>query len=70
MINWIVSFETFTKETMQVYRLRENWIVCFQPIKFKKINDQPIRAKQASASAGWCDMTRQWHHAVESIFRH
>ena len=31
--------------------------------------DQPIRAKQASASALWCDMTPQSHRAVKSIFR-
>ena len=48
MINWIVSFETFTMETWQVSRLRKNWKVCFQPIKLKKIMDQPIRAKQTS----------------------
>ena len=46
-----------------------NWIVCFQPIKFEKISDQPIRTKQASAYAGWRDMTRKLHRAVESIFR-
>ena len=38
-------------KTTQVSRLRENWIVCFQPIKFEKIMDQPIKAKQVSASA-------------------
>ena len=48
MINWIVSFETFTMETSQVSRLRKNWKVCLQPIKLKKIMDQPIRAKQTS----------------------
>ena len=31
--------------------------------------DQPIRAKQAPASALWRDMTRQLHRDVESIFR-
>ena len=44
-------------ESMQVSRLRKNWIVCIQPIKFEKISDQPIRAKQASVYAGWRDMT-------------
>ena len=24
-------------------RLKKNWLVCFQPIKFEKIVDQPIR---------------------------
>ena len=57
MINCIVLFETFTVESMQVSRLRKNWIVCIQPIKFEKISDQPIRAKQASAYARWRDMT-------------
>ena len=42
-------------ETTQVSRLRKNWIVCFQPINFEKISDQPIRAKHASAYAGWRD---------------
>ena len=56
-------------DTTQVSRLRRNWIVCFQPIKFEKISGQPIREKQASASAGWRDMTRQLHRAVEFIFR-
>ena len=69
MINWIVSFETFAMEATKVSRLRKNWIICFQPIKFEKISDQPIIAKQASAYAGWRDMTRQSHGAVESIFR-
>ena len=64
MINRIVSFETLTMETSQVSRLRKNWIVCFQPIKFEKISDQPIRTY-----AGWRDMTPQLHRAVESIFR-
>ena len=46
-------------ETTQVSRLRKNWKVCFEPIKFEKNMDQPTRAKQASASALWRDMTRQ-----------
>ena len=65
----MVSFETFIMETTQVSRLRKNWIVCFQPIKFEKLINQPIRAMQAFACAGWRDMTRQSHHAVKSIFR-
>ena len=56
MINWIVSFETFTIDTTQVSRLRKNRIVCFQPIKFEKIMDQPIRAKQMSVLAPWHDV--------------
>ena len=52
-------------ETTQASRLRKNWIVCFQPIKFEKIMDQSIRDKQAAASALWRNMTRQSHPAVE-----
>ena len=32
--------------TIQVSRLRKNWIVCLQPIKFEKILNQQIRAMQ------------------------
>ena len=46
-------------ETTQVSRLRKNWKVCFEPIKFEKNMDQPTRAKQASASALWRQLRHQ-----------
>ena len=49
-------------------RLRKNCIACFQPIKFEKIMDQPIRAKQASVPAPWRDMTQQSQMALWSPF--
>ena len=56
MINWKVSFETFTMATMQVSRLRKNLIFCLQPMKFEKIMHQRIRAKQAHDVS-----TMEWH---------
>ena len=64
MINWILSFKTFTMETTQVSTLRKKLDSLSSANQIRENNES---ANQSKASEHV--VTQQSHRALESIFR-